>query len=65
MILRSGFKLKTDAHLDMAMMNNVTVVAYQAGEALTHGGVIQAHNDFCVTIDDYHYVKQNCEFKVR
>jgi hypothetical protein len=64
-MFKSGFNLQTDAHLSAAMFNQTAVVAFQEGEIIDYGGVIEKHDEHTVTILGMHYVKTACEFKVR
>lgn len=64
-MFKSGFLLTTDAHLEAAMFNKTPVVAWQDGEIIDYGGLIEKMDDKTVTINGMHYVKAACEFKVR
>ncbi len=64
-MFKSGFTLTTDAHLSAAMFNQTPVVAWQDGEIIDYGGVIEKQDEHTVTINNMHYVKAACEFKVR
>ncbi|OBZ08062.1 hypothetical protein A7975_27445 [Bacillus sp. FJAT-26390] len=64
-MFRSGFALTTHEHLAAAKFNQTPVVAWQDGEIIDFGGVIEKQDDHTVTINGMHYVKAACEFKVR
>lgn len=65
MVFKSGFILATDAHLSAAMFNKTPVMAWQDGEMIDNGGVIEKQDDHTVTINNMYYMKSACEFKVR
>lgn len=64
-MFKPGFILTTDEHISAAMFNKTPVVAWQDGEIIDFGGVIEKCNEQTVTINGMHYVKAACEFKVR
>lgn len=64
-MFKSGFSLTTDAHLAAAQHNQTPIVAWQDGEIIDYGGVIEKQDENTVTINGMHYVKAACEFKVR
>jgi hypothetical protein len=64
MMFKSGFILATDAHLSAAMFNKTPVMAWQDGEKIDSGGVIEKLDEHTVTINKMHYIKSACEFKV-
>lgn len=64
-MFKSGFTLTTDFHLTAAMFNKTPVVAWQDGEIIDYGGVIEKQDENTVTINGMHYMKAACEFKVR
>jgi hypothetical protein len=64
-LFKSGFALTSDKYLSAAMFNQTPVVAYQDGEIIDYGGVIEKQDEHTVTINGMHYVKAACEFKIR
>ncbi|MGO4181204.1 hypothetical protein AB4Z17_08490 [Paenibacillus sp. TAF43_2] len=64
-MFKSGFSLTTDAHLLAAMFNKTPVVAYQDNEIIDYGGVIQQIHPNTIKINGMHYLKANCDFKIR
>ncbi|MDQ0114378.1 hypothetical protein [Paenibacillus harenae] len=64
-MFKSGFTLSTDSHLSAAMFNKTPVVAWQDGEIIDYGGLIEKQDEHTVTINGMHYMKAACEFKVR
>lgn len=64
-MLKSGTLLTKYRHFDTAMQSGQSVIVYQDGEILDYGGPIDRHDIFKVTINDMHYVKTACVFKVR
>lgn len=64
MMFESGFNLATDEYLSAAIFNEAPVMAWQDGEKIDNGGVIEKQDEHTVTIK-MHYIKSACEFKVR
>lgn len=64
-MLKSGFTLTTDSHLEAAMFNKTPITVFQDGETFDFGGVIQKLDEHTVTIDGMHYMKSTCSFKIR
>jgi hypothetical protein len=61
----SGRVLKTDADLTNAIMFTLSVIVYQNDELIDYGGLINKFTEHSVTINDYHFLRENCEFRVR
>jgi hypothetical protein len=61
----NGTVLKTDADFYNAMLFGLRVTVYQDGEILDYGGVIKQFSEHSVTVDEFFFLRENCEFKVR
>lgn len=64
-MFKSGFTLSTDAYLSAAQFNKTPIVAWQDGEIIDYGGIIEKQDEHTVTILGMHYMKAACEFKIR
>ncbi|TNJ68210.1 hypothetical protein FE784_00670 [Paenibacillus hemerocallicola] len=64
-MLASGFVLRTDHHLQVAMHNRSPVEVWQEGQLLDYGGPIEAINEQSVTINGVKYLHVTCDFKIR
>jgi hypothetical protein len=62
---KSGSVLRTSADFDNAMMFQLNVVIWQDDEIIDYGGKIESNTDASVRINECHYFKATCEFKVR
>ncbi|MFD0682426.1 MULTISPECIES: hypothetical protein [unclassified Paenibacillus] len=58
-------QLNSPADFDNAMFLGVPVTVYQESEIIDYGGVIEKHTEDCVYINGGHFIKENCQFKVR
>jgi hypothetical protein len=64
-MLASGFVLRTDHHLQVAMHNRSSVDVWQKGQLLDYGGPIEAISEQAVTINGVKYWRATCEFRIR
>jgi hypothetical protein len=64
-MLKSGSILRTSADFDNAMMFQLNVIVWQDGEIIDYGGNIESFTDASIRINDCHYFRTSCEFKVR
>ena len=65
-MLKSGFTLTTDDHLEAAMFNKSEVTVWQEGELIDFdGGSVESFTEISVTINNADYLRETCEFRVR
>jgi hypothetical protein len=65
-MFKSGFPLSNDEMIQAAIHNKTLVIIIQRGDLLEYSGVIIAHTEDSVTLDNGDkYLKAVCEFRVR
>jgi hypothetical protein len=64
-MLASGFVLRTDHHLQVAMHNRSHVEVWQQGHLLDYGGPIEEISEQVVKINGVKYWRATCEFRIR
>jgi hypothetical protein len=65
-MFKAGFPLSNDEMIQAAIHNNTVVMVIQRGDLLEYSGLIIAHTEDSVKLDNGDkYLKAICEFRVR
>jgi hypothetical protein len=64
-MFKKGFQLSKNAQFTAALHNQTTIQAWQDGQALHHGGLIQSFTSHTVKIDNDYFMRAACTFIVR
>lgn len=54
-----------DADFDLAIILKTPVTVWQDNEILDYGGVVESYDDGTVIINGAHFMRNNCEFRIR
>jgi hypothetical protein len=64
-MLKSDSILRTSADFDNAMIFQLNVIVWQQDEIIEYGGKIESITDASVQINECHFFRATCEFKIR
>jgi hypothetical protein len=60
----TGTLLKTDADFTNAVLFQLRVTVFQNGEIIDYGGIIDKFSEHSLMIEDSHFLRETCEFRV-